>query len=136
MRAAVKPAEERDDVLPAGRVARQLEARLDRLGPGIAEERSHAALDRDDRRELLGESHLRLVVEVGPRHVQELLRLIGDRLDDVRVRVAGRVDGNAGRAVEEDVAVDVLHHRPVAALDHQRVAARVRRRDDRACRER
>ena len=32
--------------VPPGRVARQLEARLDRLGAGVAEERSHAALDR------------------------------------------------------------------------------------------
>ena len=39
-RAAVKRAEERDDVLPSGRVARQLEARFDRFGAGVAEERS------------------------------------------------------------------------------------------------
>ena len=108
MRAAVKSAEERDDVLAAGRIARQLEARLDRLGAGVAEERPHAALNRRDRGELLRQPHLRLVVEVGARHVQELLRLIGDRLDDVRMRMPGRVDGDAGGAVEEDVAVDVL----------------------------
>ena len=66
----------------SGRVPRQLDARLDRFGAGVAEERSHAAVDRRDRRELLREPHLRLVVEVGARHVQELLRLLGDRADD------------------------------------------------------
>ena len=91
-----------------GRVARQLDARFDRFGAGVAEERSHAAVDRRDRRELLGQPHLRLVVEVGARHVQELLRLLGDRRDDVGMRVAGGVDGDAGGAVEEHVAVDVL----------------------------
>ena len=30
--------------------------------------------------------------------------------DDVGMRVAGRVDGDAGGAVEEHVAVDVLDH--------------------------
>ena len=65
-------------------------------------------VDRRDRRQLLGEPHLRLVVEVGARHVQELLRLLGDRRDDVGMRVAGGVDRDAGGAVEEDVAVDVL----------------------------
>ena len=37
--------------------------------------------------DLLGEPHLRLVVEVGPRHVQELLRLLDDGGDDLGMRV-------------------------------------------------
>src|SRR5437764_14385543 len=88
-RAAVKAAEKGDDVLPSRRIARELEARLDRLGAGVAEKRSDTALDRRDRRELLRQPHLRLVVEVGPRHVQEFLRLLGDRLYDRGMRVAG-----------------------------------------------
>ena len=85
----MKASEEGDDVLPSRRIARELEARLDRLGAGVAEKRSDAALDRRDGRELLRQPHLRLVVEVGPRHVQELLRLIGDRFHDRGMRVAG-----------------------------------------------
>ena len=50
MRAAVKPAEERDDVRPPGRVTRQLDARLDGLGAGVGEERPGAAVDRHQRR--------------------------------------------------------------------------------------
>ena len=43
-RAAVEAAEERDDVRAARRVARQLDARFDGFGAGVAEERPHAAL--------------------------------------------------------------------------------------------
>ena len=115
---------------PAGGVARQLQAGLDRFGARVAEERLHAAVDRDDRRDLLGQAHLRLVVEIGARHVEESPGLIGDRLHDVRMRVAGGVDGDAGRAIEKEVAVHVLHRRSRRAIDDERVAARVGRRDD------
>ena len=125
-RAAVEPAQKRDDVGPLRRVARELEARLDRFRAGVAEERPHAAVDGSHRGDLLGEPHLRLVVEVGAGHVQKLLRLIGDRLHDRRMGVAGGAHRNAGRAVEEDVAVDVLDHRGRSALHHERVAPRVR----------
>ena len=50
--------------------------------------------------------------------------------DDVGMGVAGRGDGDAGRAVEEDVAVDVLDERAFPARHHERVVARVGRRDD------
>ena len=78
--------------------------------PELPKNDSTPPVDRRDRGQLLGQPHLRLVVEVGARHVQELLRLLGDGADDVGVRVAGGVDGDAGRAVEEDVAVHVLDH--------------------------
>ncbi len=78
------------------------------FGSGIAEERLHTALDRDDRRDLLSQPHLQLVVEVGTRHVKEPAGLVGNRLDDLRMRMASRIDGNSGGAVEEHVAVDVL----------------------------
>ena len=129
-RAAVKRAEERDDVVPLRVVLRQLERRLVRLGARVAEERPVRTRHRRNRRQLLAEPHLRLVVEVGARHVQELLRLVDDRLHDVGMRVAGGGHGNAGRAVEEDVAVHVLDDRALAARDDERIVARVRRRDD------
>ena len=110
-------------------VARQLDRRLDRLGAGIAEERPVRAGHRRDRRQLLAEPHLQLVVEVGAGHVQELACLLDDRRDDVGMRVAGGGHGDARRAIEEDVAVDVLDERAFAPGDDQRVVARVRRRD-------
>ena len=128
-RSAVKRAEERDDPLPLRVIARQLDRRLGRLGAGVGEERADVAVDRRDRGERLGQPDLRLVVEVRPRHVDELLRLIGDRAHDVGMRDAGRVDRDAGGAIEEAVAVDVLDHRPFAAGDHERIVARVGGRD-------
>jgi hypothetical protein len=61
--------------------------------------------------------------------VQELLRLIGDRLDDVRMGVAGRGHRDAGGAVEEGVAVDVLDRGARSARDDQRIVTRVGRGD-------
>ena len=82
------------------------------------------------RRQLFGQPDLRLVVEVRPRHVDELLRLLGDGLDDLGVADAGRVDGDAGRAVEKAIAVDVLDDRALAAGDDERIVARVGRRHE------
>ena len=127
-RAAVERAEEGDQERPLGVVPRQLDRRLVGLGPGIAEEALDRAVDRHDAGDLLGQPHLRLVVEVGPRHVQELLRLVDDGRDDVRMRVPGRVDGDAGGTVQEPVAVDVLDDRAFAAGHHQRIAAGIGRR--------
>ncbi len=103
-------------------------ARLDRFGAGVAEERLGAPPgDRRDRRELLRQAHLRLVVEVGARHVEEALRLIGDRAHDVGMGVAGGVDRDAGGAVEEDVAVNVFDRGAGAAGDDERIRCACRR---------
>ena len=89
-------------LVPLGRVPRQLDApprwprcrscrRTTAPRPSIGAIAGH----------LLRQPHLRLVVEVGARHVQELLRLLDDRLHHVGMRVPGGVDGDAGGAVEE-----------------------------------
>ena len=127
-RAAVKRAEERDHVLPARVIAGQLERRLDRLGPAIGEEDPLGDAARRDLGELLRQVDLRRVVEIGARHVQQLGRLLLNGRDDPRMAMAGRADGDAGREIEKQIAVDVLDDRPVAALDRQRIDARVRRR--------
>ena len=121
-------AEKRDDVVALRVVLRQLDRRLDGLGARVAEERPHRPVDRRDLRHLLGQLHLRLVVEVGARHVQVALRLIDDGLHDVGMRVAGGVDGDAGGAVEKVVAVDVLDDRALSAGHDERIVARVGRR--------
>ena len=64
-RPPMKSALKRDDPLAAGRVPRQLDARFDRFGAGVAEERFHAAANRHNRRQLFGEPHLHVVIEVG-----------------------------------------------------------------------
>jgi hypothetical protein len=55
--------------------------------------------------------------------VKQLGRLLLDRRDDLRVGVAGRVDRDTGREVEEQVAVDVLDRQAITADGHDRVGA-------------
>ena len=126
--AAVEAPQEADDAVAPGVVPRHLDRRLVGLGAGVGEEGPLRPAERRQRRHLLAQLHLRLVVEVGARHVQELLRLLDDRLHHLRMRVAGGVDGDAGGAVEEDVAVDVLHGGAAAPGHHERIAAGVGRR--------
>ena len=110
-------------------VARELQRALDRLRAGLAEE-AHARLaDRHDRGEALGERG-HLLVPVVARDVQELAGRVLHRLHDARVRVAGRADRDAGREIEEAVAVDVPGLRALAVRDHERVVARVGGRGD------
>jgi hypothetical protein len=63
-------------------------------------------------------------VEVARREVQQLGRLLLDRGDDAGMGVAGRVDRDAGREVEEEVAVDVLDREAVAPDGDERIGAR------------
>ena len=102
-------AEERDDVRAARDVPRELHRRLDDLGAGVAEVRPRAtALDRRDLRQPAADLGVDRQVEVAGAEVDQLLGLALDRLDDLGVAVAGRVDRDAGREVEEQVAVGVL----------------------------
>ena len=119
----VKRAPEGDDVLPAGLVPGELEGGLDGLGPGVGEEHPVAARHRRQLGQPLGQHDLLVVVEIGARHVQEPGGLLLNRPDHVRMRVAGGRDGNAGRQVEEPVAVRVDHHRADGPVDHQRIVA-------------
>ena len=124
-RASVKSPQKRDDARPLRVIARELERGFGRLGAGVGEKRPDVALDGRDGRELFGQPDLRFVVEVRPRHVDELLRLLGNGLDDFRVADAGRIDGYAGGAIEEAIAVDVFDHRAFAARDDERIVPRV-----------
>ena len=53
-----------------------------------------------------------------------------DGVDHAGMAVAGGDDGDAGVQVEEAVAIDVLDDGAVAARDHERVGARVGRREN------
>ncbi len=131
---AVESAEEGDGARSAGVPAGQLQGRLQRLRAAVGEEdalgrRAGTALG-----QALGQVDLRLIVEIGAGHVQQLLRLVSDRRGDMWMTVAGGRDGDAGGEIEEAIAVHVLNDGPTAALDHKRIDARVRRRDVRASR--
>ncbi len=128
-RAAVEAAEEGDDPLPARDVARELQRALDRFGAGLAEE-AHAGLaERHDRGQPLRERR-HFLVPVVARDVQELRSRILHRLDDTRVRMPGRADRDAGREIEEAVAVHVPGLGAAGVRHHERVVARIGRRGD------
>ena len=120
----VERAEERDDVRPLGREPRELDRRLDDLGPGVAEIGAHAARDRRDPRQLAADLGVDRQVEVRRREMDQLGRLLLDRGHDLRMRVTGRVDRDAGGEIEEEVAVDVLDDEAVAADRDDRVGTR------------
>jgi hypothetical protein len=126
----VKAPQERDDTPPLRVIPRQLQRRFNGLGPGVREERSLRARERGNRIHLLAKLHLRLVVEVGSRHVQEPLCLVDDCRHDCRVRVTRGVDRDARGAVEEHVAVNILNGSATTTRHHEGIAAGVRGRDD------
>jgi hypothetical protein len=106
-RPAVESALESDDAIALGMAARGvvfargLDGAFHGFGAGIAEEH-HVGKARlaQPPGYTLG---LRNLVEVGD--VPELLRLLGDGGDQMRMRVAERVDGDAGGKIQVTVAV-------------------------------
>ena len=121
-------AEERDGPRPAGVPAGQLQARFERLGPAVGEEDALGPGAGREFRQLLGQVDLRLIVEIGAGHVQQLVGLVLDGGDDFGMAVPGRRHRDAGREVEEEIAVHVLDDRAAAAGTDQRINARVGRR--------
>jgi hypothetical protein len=110
-RAPVKTAFERDHPAPAGRrETRELDGGFDRLGAAVAEE---DARHPGEVREALGEKALRRVEEE-VRDVEELIRLLTERLHEARMAVAERVHGDAGEKVPVDLPVRVDELRALA----------------------
>ena len=113
-------------------VSSELDRDLDHLGPGVAEVRPGAtALDRAEVREALAQLGVDRQVEVARREVDEVGRLLLDRGHDLGVGVTGRGHRDAGREVEEEVAVDVLDRQAFAADGDDRVGAGQARRGPR-----
>ena len=127
-RASVEGALESDDAValrPAARrlvFARHFDRAFHRLGAGIAEEHDV----REARRaQPLGQPlALGDAVEIG--NMPDLAGLLGDRLDQVRMGMAERVDRHARREVEVAVAVGRDEPRALAALE-RKIDARVGR---------
>src|SRR5688572_25819547 len=106
--------EKRDHVWTFRLVTGQLERCFDRFRAGIREEdslrrRTGRYLGHFPRQVALWQ-----VVEVRPRHMDQLRRLLLNCGDHPRVAVARRADGDSGGEVEKDVAVDILNNRSFA----------------------
>ncbi len=112
---------EGDHVLASGVVARELEGGLHDLGAGVAEEDADLARHRGDPGQLGGSMGVDGQVEVRRAEVEQVGGLLRDDLDHPLVAMAGRVDRDAGREIEEQVAIDVLDLQPVAAHGHDGV---------------
>jgi hypothetical protein len=121
----VEGTEKRHGPAAAGMPPGQLQSCFDRLSAAIGEKHTLGRRAGRDLGEFLGQVDLRAIVEVGPRHVQQFGRLVLDSGDDLRVAMPGGGDGDAGGEVEEAVAIDVFDDGSTAALDDQRVDARV-----------
>ena len=105
-RAAVEGALEGDDAEPLGLAAgglifaRHLDRALDRLGAGILKKHR---VGKGRRAQPVGQPFaFRNAIEI--RDVPDLLRLLGQRLDQIGMRMAERVDGDAGGEIEVALA--------------------------------
>ena len=121
-RPAVERLLERDDLGArlAARVpvaARELQARLDRFGAAVAEERARQPRQA---RQPLGELALQRVKEQ-VRRVQQRLRLLGDRARQARMRVAERGHADARQQIEVLAALGVEQTHALAAHERDRL---------------
>ena len=133
LRAPVETAQETNEALPPGVIARRLDGPLHSLRARVAQEDIGRLIKGRNLVQALAQLHPLGMVEVG-RNVQELLGLLLNRAHDVRVAVARRIDGNAGHKVEVAVAVDVedlraapvvhdkIGHAPVGRCNHLAIA--------------
>ncbi len=110
-------------------IFRQLDRRLDGFRARIAEVHALLLRARSNRRKLFRELRQSLVVEIRAGQVNQFGRLLLNRSDHFRMAVAGGAHGDARGKIQERVSVHIFNRRAVAALRHQRIIARVRRRD-------
>ena len=98
--------------------ARQLDRTFDGFGAAVREKHAIQARELD---EFLGEPSL-VLVAVEVRNVDQFGGLVTNRLHDSRVRVAERVDAQAGDEVEVLLPLEVEEENSFAALKGDRVA--------------
>ncbi len=107
--ASMERAVERNDVLPLGVIARQLQRSFNGFSSGVAVVNLVRPFHGRDLRKTLAQGDHALVIEVGAGHVNQFGSLLLDGGDNFGMAMAGRGDGDAGGEVEKLVAVDVFH---------------------------
>ena len=124
----MKAAQEADEARAAGDVARELERALDRLRAGLAEEAHRRLAHRRQPRQPFGQGdHPLMPVIAGD--VQELAGGLAHGADDLGMSMARGADGDAGGEIKKAVAVDVPDLDAAPMRHHERIVARVGRRD-------
>ena len=121
--------EERDDVLPLGVIASQLQRRFDCFGTRVAEIDLVRARHGRDLREPFGQRDHALVVEVSARHVDQFRSLPLNGSDHVGMAVAGGSHGDAGGKIKKLVAIHVRYHDSASLLCDKRIRTGIGRRN-------
>jgi len=99
--------------------SRQLDRSLDRFGPAVLKK---CAVQSRKLAQLLPQRSLILVV-VEIRDVDQLRRLLANRLDDARMRVPQGIHSQPGNEVEILLALDVVEKHSLAPRQHHWIAA-------------
>ena len=79
---------------------------------------------------LLGEFHHARIIKIRAGNVDQFGGLFLNRGDNSRMAMPGGDDGDARGKIQEHVAVHVFDHRAAARFRHQRITARVGRRNE------
>ena len=117
-----------DDLLSSRVIARQLDRALHGLGAGVPIVDTVRPRHRSNRRQ--ARCHLRhqVVVKIRPGHMNQLRRLLLHRLHDLRVAMPRRGHCNSRREIQKLIPIDIFDTTSIAALHHQRISARITRR--------
>ena len=97
--------------------------------PELPKETRRGTVAGRDFGQLLRQRHQFFVIEIGAGHVDQARGLLLDGLHHARMAMAGRDHRDSGVEIEKTIAVHILHHGAFAALRHQRIAARIGRRN-------
>src|SRR6185369_1034203 len=112
----MKAIEERDELLTTRRMHRELQSGFDCFSTAVCEVCASRRFDWHDRVQLLGELRHLAVVIVSAAHVNQFLRLLLDRFDDLRMAVPRRTDRDARVAVEKNIPVNIFDPNSTGAL--------------------
>ena len=119
-----------DEFVALGVKLSELDRRFDRLRTRIPEINALGSLARSDGRQLLRQRNQARIVKIRARHVNQFSGLLLNRGHHFRMAMTGSNNGDARGKIEEAVAVHVFHRSTTPALRHQRIIARVGRREN------
>src|SRR5262245_39207010 len=114
----MKRAEEGDHARTPRVNSRQLQCRLDRFGTAIGEKHSFRRWTGRGLSQALRKIDLRLIVKIGPGHVDKFGSLILNGSDNFGMTMARGSHRDASREVQKAVAIDILDDRSTALVDN------------------
>ena len=121
MKSAIKRQITRTSGVPAG----QFHRCFHRFGAGVAEKDFGRPGNGRELVQAFGQFDLAGIIEIGSRHVQELVGLIFDGLNNGGMAVSGIGDSDTGGKIDVAIAIDIPDFRATALGHHKRIAAGV-----------